>query len=164
MDAEDSGCLPMCGACLLCTGLLAGAVCFWVYGGIAVSDAHHYTEGCGLWLWISTLVNLVMFPFTLFSIAMAVTVAYTAVQAAREIADTAGSLFLSCGAGMALGVTNFLPVAAVATLAEGLWGGEGCVPHSSGCGQFAQAMCVTAAVGLGLEVLAAIVAKMCAQQ
>ena len=149
----------LCGVCagmLLCCGLIACVICFWVFGGIALSDAYTYTEGCGLWLWVSTLVSLVFFPVLLVLLCAAsygvVSLRMVSLEAGAAVERT----MLGCGAGCFLAVANCLPVASVVTLSLGLWD-EDCVPHDSTCATFAKIMLYAQIVGLALEVLCGLV-------
>ena len=147
--------LEACCGCFFVIGLFAALVCFWVFGGLALSDAFHYTSDCGLWLWVSTLVSLVFFPCMAVMLAVAVYMAVKFSSLFGGDVEVAGDTHavLGCGIGMMVTVLNLFPAASAGFLAEGLWG-ESCIPHSSDCGVFAQLMFYSLVIGIGLEVLA----------
>ena len=93
---------------------MAALVCFWVYGGFALHDAYTYTD-CGLWLWVSTLVSLILFPcmalFVICSILM--TPMLLGVKVAED--GQLEQFLLGCGLSVAILTLIGMPAALVAS-------------------------------------------------
>jgi len=137
----------MCASMLGCCGGVAALVCFWVYGGLALADAYHFTD-CGEWLWVSTLVSLVLFPYLL----VVVLANFVATPLLLGTSVAKGDSFEQVVVGIGLSVFLLfcvcMPATIVGVLANGLWG-EHCIPHHTPCADYALGMFWTLAVLLG---------------
>jgi hypothetical protein len=137
----------MCASMLVCCGGLAALVCFWVYGGLALSDTYHYTD-CGEWLWVSTLVSLVLFPYLLLAVLanFVTTPLLLGVSVTKE--DSFEQVVLGIGLSVFFLFFVGMPATMAGVLAKGLWG-EHCIPHGAPCAEYALGMFWTLAGLLG---------------
>ena len=151
-----------------CCGAVAALVCFYVWGGLALKDAYHFTDDCGLWLWASTLASLVMFPMLLLVVLCSIGVTPMIVEGGTiaEKGDSFEQMLVGCSLSVLFLTFVGLPATMAGLLAKGLWG-ESCIPHATACADYALGMFWTLAVLLGgnaLQAAALLCRKACTRK
>ena len=123
----EDGCQTACqmlAGCSFCCLWIA----WWVCGGLALSYTYDDAEGCGWWMWIVFLVELIYVPFAILPGG-----AYTAAAgaalccASKEETDMGNACANGCVRGFLFLVLNLLSGLVLGFVGKGIWG-EDCIP------------------------------------
>ena len=148
----DNECQTLCQmltGCSFCCLWIAWLVC----GGLALSYTYEDAEGCGWWMWITFLVELIYMPF-----AILLGAAYTgAVGAALccanpEDIDMGNAYVNGCARGVVFLVLNVLSGIVLGFVGKGIWG-EDCVPTDTWLHAMALTGFVVCSVVTGINII-----------
>ena len=120
----SEGC-AFCGGCAIC----AAAVCWWVCGGIALSAAYEYAEGCGWWLWGAFIGELIYVPFAILFSCVYLCGALVSLTSHEEL-STDSACVDGFGRAVVFVLLNFINVAILGTSGYAIWN-EDCIAHDS---------------------------------
>ena len=122
----EDGCMMACG-CSFCCLWIAYVAC----GVVALVRAFDYAQGCGWWLWVTFLVELIYVP-----IGVVMSLSYSGMAGAAlcametEDVSTGNGFMDGCVRGLGFLLPNLLNGAALGFVAHSIWN-ESCIPSGT---------------------------------
>ena len=146
------GCLQMLCGCSFCCLWIA----WWVCGGLALSYTYEDAEGCGWWMWVTFLVELIYAPFgILFGLAYMGMAGAALCCATDEETSMGNGCADGCVRGCLFLVLNVLNGLLLGFVSKGLWD-EDCIPAHTQLRAMALTGFWLCAVITGLNILLAV--------